>query len=179
VATDDDLLTAFRTGDGAAFEELFARYRDAMWGFFVRRIDRPAAEELVQETFAALLESAPRYEPRGAFRSYLFSIAFNVLNARRRSARRETTIQTLAEAPAVSSGDPASHLWIRRAMDALDAGDRDVLMLREYEQLTYDEIANAIGVPINTVRSRLFRARAALRAQLLGTTPIRRAGGPR
>jgi RNA polymerase sigma-70 factor (ECF subfamily) len=176
MAPDDDLLTAFRAGDAEAFEELFARYRDAIWAFFARRIDRSTAEELVQETFATLLESAPRYEARGAFRSYLFSIAFNLLNARRRGARREAAFQTLKDAAPQQPVDPSSFIWVRRALDALDTDDREVLMLREYDQLRYDEIAAAIGVPINTVRSRLFRARTALRDQLLGTTATPRSG---
>ena len=58
-------------------------------------------------------------------------------------------------------------MWVQRALAALEEGDREILMLREYEQLSYQEIADIKGVPVNTVRSQLFRARAALRAQLL------------
>jgi len=57
-------------------------------------------------------------------------------------------------------------LDIRQALAALDAGDREILMLREYDALSYDEIALVIGIPIGTVRSRLFRARQALRDRL-------------
>jgi RNA polymerase sigma-70 factor (ECF subfamily) len=59
-------------------------------------------------------------------------------------------------------------LWVRQALAALDDIDREVLMLREYEQLRYEEIASLLGIPVNTVRSRLFRARMALKAQLNG-----------
>jgi RNA polymerase sigma-70 factor (ECF subfamily) len=57
-------------------------------------------------------------------------------------------------------------LWIRGALERLDPAHQEVLMLREYEQLSYDDIADALGVPVNTVRSRLFRARAELKALL-------------
>jgi RNA polymerase sigma-70 factor (ECF subfamily) len=70
--------------------------------------------------------------------------------------------------PPAPEADPDRVLWVRRALAALDPTDREVLMLREYEQLSYDEIAGAIGVPTGTVRSRLFRARMALREKLVG-----------
>ena len=54
-------------------------------------------------------------------------------------------------------------LWVREALERLDAGDREILMLREYEQLGYSAIAGLLGIPVNTVRSRLFRSRMALR----------------
>jgi RNA polymerase sigma-70 factor, ECF subfamily len=57
-------------------------------------------------------------------------------------------------------------MWVRRAIGELDASDREILMLREYEELTYQEIADLRRIPLNTVRSRLFRARLALKAAL-------------
>jgi RNA polymerase sigma-70 factor (ECF subfamily) len=69
--------------------------------------------------------------------------------------------------PPDRTADPDQVLWVRDALAGLDPMDREVLMLREYEQLSYDEIANAIGVPLGTVRSRLFRARMALREKLI------------
>jgi RNA polymerase sigma-70 factor (ECF subfamily) len=57
-------------------------------------------------------------------------------------------------------------LWLRRAVEQLDGAHREVLLLREYEQLSYDEIASLLRIPVNTVRSRLFRARMELRALL-------------
>ena len=59
-------------------------------------------------------------------------------------------------------------LAVRDALDGLEPGDREIVMLREFDALSYDEIAAVLGVPINTVRSRLFRARAALRRRLCG-----------
>ena len=70
--------------------------------------------------------------------------------------------------PAAPASDPSDVIWVRQALAALDADDREILMLREYEALAYDDIAALLGLPLNTVRSRLFRARLALRDALIG-----------
>jgi len=168
--TDDELMLAFRDGRSDAFEELFARYRQPVWAFFRRRVDDPErARELAQDTFTAIVEAAPRYQPRAAFRSYLFGIAFNALAAARRKASLRVVERgaDLAE-PAAPASDPSDVIWVRQALAALDADDREILMLREYEALAYDDIAALLGLPLNTVRSRLFRARLALRDALIG-----------
>ena len=167
VTSDDGLILAFLGGDRAAFDSLFERYREPIWAFFRRRTADPAdAEELTQETFLALLQGAIRYEPRASFRSYLFGIAFNVLASWRRKTRRRGEVSVPIEDFAGASHDPASTIWLRDALAALDPHDREILMLREYDALGYAEIAAVLGAPINTVRSRLFRARMALRDEL-------------
>jgi RNA polymerase sigma-70 factor (ECF subfamily) len=165
--SDDELMAAARSGDREAFAALFARYRDPVWKFFRRRVaDAAWAEELAQDVFAAILQAAPRYEPRATFRSYVFGIAFNVLLAARRREHSAADASKLDELP-LRGAEPETLIWVRQALGALDENDREILMLREYEQLSYQEIAEVRGVPVNTVRSQLFRARAALRAQLL------------
>jgi RNA polymerase sigma factor (sigma-70 family) len=83
--TDEHLMIQVRDGSQEAFEMLFERHQDAVWRFFRRRLAHPArAEELVQDVFVAVLQNASRYEPRSAFRSYLFGIAYNVLKTERR-----------------------------------------------------------------------------------------------
>ena len=160
-------MAAARAGDRDAFAQLFARYRDPVWRFFRRRVaDSARAEELAQDVFAGVLSAAARYQARSTFRSYLFGIAFNVLLADRRRLRPSAGSQDPDELP-VRGADMDDVVWVQRALAALEEGDREILMLREYEQLSYQEIADIKGVPVNTVRSQLFRARAALRAQLL------------
>ena len=166
--TDDELVLAHRAGDSHAFEELFDRYREPIWRFFRRRVaDPPRAEELSQETFLALLRSARRYEPRSTFRSYLFGIVCNLLSALRREQRREMAAPLDAIDIAAPGCDAATLLWVREGLAGLDEKDREVLMLREYEQLSYEEIATVAGIAVGTVRSRLFRARLALREKLV------------
>jgi len=167
--TDEQLMLAVRAGEREAFADLFARYREPVWRFFCRRVqDDGRAEELAQETFLGVLKAARRYEPRAAFRSYLFGVAFNVLMAWRRKARRQGEQEMAELDPPARTPDQDAVLWVRRALAGLDPIDREVLMLREYEQLSYEEIASVTGVPTGTVRSRLFRARLALREKLVG-----------
>src|SRR5262245_55731765 len=110
VQSDDDLMAAFRAGRREAFDELFERYREPVWGYFRRRAGDPArAEELAQDVFVAVLDGARRYEPRGAFRSYLFGIAFRTLGTERRVLRADGPPIDLS-AP---SSDPTSVMWVR------------------------------------------------------------------
>ena len=164
--TDEGLISRVRQGDRVAFETLFVRYRELIWRFFRRRVDEHAlAEELCQETFLAVLSGAGRYEGRGAFRAFLFGIAFNVLMDARR--RRHPSEPLDVERPAAAA-DPDGGIWVRDALAKLEPEEREILMLREYEQLSYQEMAQVLALPLNTVRSRLFRARVAMRDLLTG-----------
>jgi RNA polymerase sigma-70 factor (ECF subfamily) len=98
----------------------------------------------------------------------VFSIAFNVLLASRRKSRREAADELGAIDPQAPAADPTAVIWVRQALAGLDEQDRDVLMLREFDALSYEDIASLLHVPIGTVRSRLFRARLALRERLAG-----------
>ena len=163
--TDADLMLDVRRGSREAFEGVFTRYRGPIWAFFRRRLEGARAEELTQDVFLALMQGAARYEARGPFRAYLFGIAFNVLMAERRRAGHQVSV-ALDDQSVSHTPNPDSALWVRRALSELDPDDREILMLREYEQLSYQELAEVLVLPVNTVRSRLFRARAALRAAL-------------
>src|SRR5580700_4667642 len=106
--TDEDLMLVYRQGSTDAFEELFGRYRQAIWGYFRRRLtDRARAEELSQETFVAVMEGAAGYEPRARFRTYLYAIAFNLMSAERRKmrSRRSESLDAVAVL-ADRAGDP-------------------------------------------------------------------------
>jgi len=168
MTSDEALMLKFQRGSREAFEELYARYRGPIFGFFRRRLQAPErAEDLVQETFLAVIRATSRYEPRSLVRTYLYGIALNLLAAERRKQTREkgTPAVESIDDPG-SQGAPETVLWVRQALEQLEAGDREVLMLREYEQLSYAEIAQLLRLPVNTVRSRLFRARMALKESL-------------
>ena len=155
-----------RSGSREALEALFERYRDPVWRFFKRRVaDASRAEDLAQETFVALIQGTRRYEPRGSFRAYLFGIAYNVLFAEQRNVARRTA-DPLDGSEVSPSSDLEAGLWVRQALGSLENADREILMLREYEQLSYQEIAELREMTLNTVKSRLFRARMALKAAL-------------
>jgi RNA polymerase sigma-70 factor, ECF subfamily len=164
--SDEQLMLAFSKGSAESFSELLARYKQPIFGFFRRRVFESAhVEELTQETFLALFRAAARYQPRALFRTYLYAIGFKILRAHRRKAAFRATFF----GPRASVPDPArqdateSALWVRCAVEKLNPIDREILLLREFEQLSYAEIADLLELPLNTVRSRLFRARTALR----------------
>jgi RNA polymerase sigma-70 factor (ECF subfamily) len=164
-------MLAYAGGDSAAFNALFVRYRQPVFGFFRRRVvDAGLAEELAQETFLAVVRAAKRYEAAALFRTWLYAIAFKILNAHRRKAAFRAAFLGAAKEgsePAVPCSLEAE-IVMRQAVGRLDAVDREVLLLREFEQLSYAEIAELLRVPVNTVRSRLFRARMALHTLLAG-----------
>jgi RNA polymerase sigma-70 factor (ECF subfamily) len=161
--SDETLMLEFQGGSQAAFEQLFARYRGPLYGFFRRRIqDDQRADDLTQETFLAVIRASERYERKALVRTYLYGIAMNLLAAERRKRFRDSPPGEIAPEPTTrdSSGDV---LWIREALERLDEPERQILMLREYEQLSYSEIAEVLKLPVNTVRSRLFRSRMTLK----------------
>ena len=163
MVSDEALMLEFQSGSREAFEELFERYREPLYGFFRRRLAaKERAADLTQETFLAILRATERYQPRALFRTYLYGIALKLLAAeRRRDARCGARME--GESP---GGELDDSLWVRMAIAKLDASEREILMLREYEQLSYSEIAALLRLPLNTVRSRLFRARMALKIYL-------------
>jgi len=164
--SDEALMLEFQGGSRAAFEELFARYHKPLYGFFGRRLNNPdRAEDLTQETFLAVIRAVSRYEPRALVRTYLLGIALKLLAAERRKVPAISTLGQSAPEPKADA-TPECVLWVRQAMERLDAPDREILMLREYEQLGYSEIAELLRIPVNTVRSRLFRSRLALKSHL-------------
>jgi RNA polymerase sigma-70 factor (ECF subfamily) len=164
MTSDEALMIEFRGGSREAFEEIFARYRDPLRGFFRRRLDSlERAEDLTQDTFVAVIRGAERYEPRALLKTYLYGIAWKLLAAERRKTGRTVPGEKEPAAPDDMSDEA---LWVRQALARLDPGEREVLMLREYDQLSYTEIAELLRIPVNTVRSRLFRARMALKSNL-------------
>jgi RNA polymerase sigma-70 factor, ECF subfamily len=175
--SDEALMLDFQRGSREAFEELFARYRGPLHGFFRRRLEsNERADDLTQETFLALVRAALRYEPRAQFRTYLYGIALKLLAAERRK-HKTTPLEEMDQEPAVD--DPADKtLWVRQSLARLDGAEREILMLREYEQLSYVEISELLRLPLNTVRTRLFRARMALKGYLEPEQKIRSATAP-
>jgi RNA polymerase sigma-70 factor (ECF subfamily) len=177
MTSDEALMLEFQGGSRTAFEELFARYRKTLYGFFRRRLNNAErAEELTQETFLAVIRSVSRYEPRALVGTYLCGIALKLLAAERRKFLTRSTSGQPDPEPQ-THGTSERVLWVRQAMEKLDAPDREILMLREYEQLSYSEIGELLRIPVNTVGSRLFRSRLALKKYLESdATPSPRTG---
>src|SRR5205809_3488497 len=99
--SDETLMLEFQSGWREAFEELFARYRQPLYGFFRRRLEsRERAEDLTQETFLAVIRATSRYEPRALVRTYLYGIALKLVAAERRKQTRNSALPLLETMPA-------------------------------------------------------------------------------
>ena len=176
--TDADVISA-SLGTPAAFGTVYDRHAGALFRFLVRRVGHDNAEPLLGDVFRIAFERRHTFDCSYAnARPWLYGIATNVLAKHRRTeARRLRATAELAasRAPATSARDDASDaiadavdaatLWpsVVDAIAALPDGERDALLLYVWEDLSYDEIATALDIPVGTVRSRLNRARARLR----------------
>jgi RNA polymerase sigma factor (sigma-70 family) len=152
--------------------QLFERYADELHRYLARRVG-PAADDLVGDTFVAALRGSFDAR-RGSARAWLYGIATNLANNHvRRRGREEAAGSRLAVVDRTDSHESrvvdrvdaqVRAAQLRVAIASLPAADRDVLLLSSWAGLTHQEIAEALGVPAGTVRSRLHRVRHQLRA---------------
>ena len=171
--SDEELMLEFKRGEAPAFAELFARYKNPIYGYVRRRVGDPGrAEEITQDVFLALVQHRNGYEVTASFKTYLYRIAMNRIVS---EYRRKKEDQPPAADPAAPGGDPVVVQQVREALADLEPEQREIVLLREYQGLSYQEIAEVLKVPVGTVRSRLFRAKMALRdrLELHGTTRAR------
>src|SRR5690349_5379190 len=130
--SDEALMLAFQNGSREAFEEIFARYRGPIRGFFARRLNSPErAEDLLQQTFLAVIDGAPRYVPKAMLRTWLYGIAMKQASAERRREARSMSVSLSGIDPA-SSDREDDRVSIRQALERLEIQEREILMLREY-----------------------------------------------
>jgi len=164
---------AARIDDWSAFEaealpHLQALFRVAMW----RVRDREAAEDLVQETFTAALQSFHSYERETNCRAWLVTIMHHVLGKRLRADARLRLVsdaeERIAETVAYEPPTPQeiTEDEILRALRRMPQQFQEVVVLSDVEDMSYKEIAEIVGVPIGTIMSRLHRGRRVLRAEL-------------
>ncbi|MEM7414338.1 MAG: RNA polymerase sigma factor [Gemmatimonadota bacterium] len=163
------LLQRARDGDERAFRTLYAEHTPGLFRFALRLTGGSDAEseEIVQETWVRAVRSLDRFEGRSNFRSWLNGIAARcAAEAARKSARFVPNESAVAAAPAPAHVEPAVDL--ERAVAALPAGFRTVLLLHDLEGYTHAEIADVLGISAGTSKSQLSRARARVRAALGG-----------
>ncbi len=164
--SDEELMQAFKRGETLAFRELFDRYKNPIYGFVRRRVDDPGrAQEITQDVFLAVVQQRTTYEVRSSFRTLLYRIAVN----RVASEHRKMAEASALDPDGAAGGDVGVVQQIREALARLEAEQREIVMLREYQGLSYQEISQVLNVPVGTVRSRLFRAKLALRELLAPT----------
>ena len=164
-ATDGDLIARVGRGDRGAFEALYRRYARPVFGLALRRLgDRGRAEDAVQETFASVWRAASSYRPeRGAGAAWLYAVARNAIVDRSRTVREplaEPTDEPSAEAGPAERAEAEWLSWrVHRALEALPSNERSVVELAYWRGLSQSEIADTLGIPLGTVKT---RTRAAL-----------------
>lgn len=172
MATDTELLEAWRTGDAAAGESLFDRHFAAVTRFFRNKVgDR--LDDLVQTTFMTLLESPHGYRGEGSFRGYLFGVAYNVLRRYLRDLQRDdridfgvTSVHEAGASPSAVLDARREHQRLLEALRRIPLEHQTLLELYYWESMSASTIAHVLDVPEGTVRTRLRRAKALLQEHL-------------
>jgi RNA polymerase sigma factor (sigma-70 family) len=187
----DGSLIAESISRPEAFSAVFDRHYSAIYGYLARRAGRDVAEDVASQTFTVAFERRRTFVlGTESARPWLFGIACNLLHARRRTDRRlaETAAVLVADGAArdaSAQGDPAlrgpvvEDDRLAGVLGRLEASWRDVLLLHAWGELSYEEIAGVLCIPVGTVRSRLARARGHLRAELAAPTLVPSGGGHR
>ena len=179
--SDEQLMLAFQRGNPRAFEILLTRHEKGVYRFALRMLgDSMRAEEVAQESFLRVIQSAARYKAKAGFRNYLYRIARNLCIDLQRKRPRE------ARSPGGEAGpggtpegapdrnpSPENHVGaeelrsaIRRALLALPADQREAFLLKEVKDMKLQDVAAITGANLNTVKSRLRYALIRLREHL-------------
>jgi len=181
-------MVGFQEGDPEAFDALLRRYERMLANYFYKQCyDRALAQDLVQETFLRILRSADRYRPEARFRTYLFTVARNLWIDQHRSRKAApktvsanvpladdgTTLADTVPAPGIGPDarmlDREAAGMVREALERLPDGQREVWILSVDQDLKQKEIAEVLGIPLGTVKSRMNAAVTRLRGLLGGT----------
>jgi RNA polymerase sigma-70 factor (ECF subfamily) len=178
---DSEAIRASLT-DPERFADIFHRHWDEIYRYVVRRLGPEAAEDVGSETFTVAFRSRGRYDlNRADVRPWLYGIATNLIGQHRRAERRRHQVLARADAQwASASFDDGSDARvtaellgprIASVLASLSAADRDLLLLIAWADLSYEEAAEALDLPMGTVRSRLHRVRKKIRRAFGGIDP--------
>ncbi len=183
---DEDLMVRYQQGEVRAFEVLLGRHRKSVFNFILRYVgDKETAEDLLQETFMRVIKGADAYKRQAKFTTWLYTIARNLCvdQTRRRKHRKHASL----DAPMAADDDsgtlldviPSSEMASDRksvnkqlyqrlqgAIGALSEEQREVFLMREFLDMPFKQIADVVGVPENTVKSRMRYALEKLRLDL-------------
>ncbi len=180
-ALDHALMERIGAGDHLAFKKLIERHQNAVIGTVAKMLGNPSdAEDISQQVFLRIWRNAKRYRPDAKFTTYLFTITRNlVFNETRRRGRKkevsadereENSHHLIEESPDRQPDSELLQAELQRAVDdaiaKLPDTQRMAVVLRRYEQLSYEEIADVLKLSVSAVKSLLFRARTTLRESL-------------
>lgn len=163
-------------GDEEAMADIVSEHYPSIYRFCVRRIGSDIAEDAAQETFLTAWKSIKTFKGQSSLRTWLLGIANNTCRNLSRKRRIEDRIDQVSAEPSVASPEVevVNREAITQALNKLSPEHREVVLLHEFEGLSYLEASEILGVPEGTVKSRLYHAFIALRRQL---TPANELGG--
>jgi len=181
VYTDEQLIARFQAGDENAYIELVNRYRDRLINFVFQFLgDREQSEDVVQDTMLKLYVKKHYYREIAKFSTWIYTIARNLANTelRKRKRRKTTLLSQMTrderdyDLPAIQpeTGQEVQSEFaekrIQAAIHALPEHFKTVIILRDIQELSYDDISSIVNVPLGTVKSRINRARLQLQVDL-------------
>jgi len=180
-ASDEELMRRCREGDMSAFELIVLRYEDAIFNFIYRFIaDYHRAQDISQETFLRVLRNVDRYKSRNSFKTWLYKIAVNLCKNELRDRGRRRTLSL--DDPAMGIESLAGNHYItpdrvyereemtrlvKDAVGLLPEDQRMAIIMREYQDLSYEEIASALNCSLGAVKSKIYRARQNIKKMLM------------
>jgi RNA polymerase sigma-70 factor (ECF subfamily) len=173
--SDAESIREILAGDRQAFAKLASKYQQRLFNSLTYILqDRTEAEDVAQEALTQSYLKISTFRQEGEFYTWLYRIAWNIANTRRRRRRREVSLDQLCEnsgmepvAPSVAPEDRDDSVYrVRRALADMGERFRTVLVLRHLEGHTYETIAEMLDLPVGTVRSRIHRGRIELRRKL-------------
>jgi RNA polymerase sigma-70 factor (ECF subfamily) len=176
---DGEIIARVGAGDTGAFADLVRRHQDRVFGMALRTTGKPEdAEDLAQDVFLSVFRGLAGFKGDAQFTTWLYRIAWNRcadwLRRNRKPGRRTVPLEE-ADDVADERADPATeavgrddHRRLRRAIDGLDERYRSVIEMAGVQGMSYAEVGAALGLPVKTVETRLYRARRQLRERLAG-----------
>ena len=178
-SVDLALLERWRDGDVKAGEELFGRHFESIYSFFETKC-QAEADELVQATFLACVRARDQFRKDSSFRTYLFTIArhelYRLLRNRHRDAERLdfelSSIAELVSTPGTRAARKEEHRRLIEALQRLPVAQQTLLELHYWEDMDIGELAEVFDVTATTIRTRLYRARNALRDVIADVAPV-------
>jgi len=184
-STDEELVARSVRGDAESFNQLILRWERPIYALAYRTLGRDEdARDICQETFLRAYRALPKFRGQAKFSSWLYRIALNLCRDLMRRERRTPVVQApedmdlldlaAANEPSESIEDLVARkdmtARVERAMERLPEEQRTAIVLKEYHGLTFQEIADLVGCPLSTVKTRLYQGLTVLRRELAKTT---------
>ncbi len=175
--SDWECVQKVQRGDADTFETLVRRHEKKIFNLLYRWLgDYDEAADVAQEVFLSAFRAIKRFRGDSSFATWLYRIGVNHAKNRQKSlqvARQRQQATEVSDAPGDPASDPAAgveqrerHDLVQRGLNDLDADDALIILLHDLQEFRYEEISETLNIPLGTVKSRLHRARQALRAKL-------------